>query len=75
MAASLAACGETENGQISGNRDGKAGTGQPQTGQEDIGKSESGQSDVDNQNSTASTQTNSSDSSIRIAYFTWADNT
>lgn len=75
MAVSLAACGGTGNGQVSGNRDEKAGMGQSQTGQEDIEKSESGQSDGDNQNSTASTQTDGSDSSVLIAYFTWADNT
>ncbi len=75
MAASLAACGGTGNGQTSGNRDGKAGTGQSQIEQPDIEKSEAGQSDGENQNTTASTQTDGSDSSILIAYFTWADNT
>ncbi len=75
MAASLAACGGTGNGQVSGNRDGEAGTGQSQIEQPDIEKPDSGQPDGDNQNTTASTQTNGSDSSILIAYFTWADNT
>lgn len=75
MAALLAACGETGNGQTSGNRDGELGTGQSQIEQSDMEKLESGQLDGDSRNSMASTQTDGSDSSILIAYFTWADNT
>ena len=75
MAVSLAACGETGNGQASGNRDEEAGMGQSQIKQPDIEKPESGQSDGDNQNTAASVQMDGSDSSILIAYFTWADNT
>ena len=75
MAALLAACGETGNGQTSGRRDEEAGTGQSQIEQPDIGKLESGQLDGDNQNTAPSVQMDGSNSSILIAYFTWADNT
>ena len=75
MAALLDACGETGNGQTSGRRDEEAGTGQSQIEQPDIGKLESGQLDGDNQNTAPSVQMDGSNSSILIAYFTWADNT
>lgn len=75
MAVSLAACGETGSEQASGNWNGEAGTEQSQIEQSHIEGPKSGQPDGDSQNVTASTQTDGSDSSILIAYFTWADNT
>lgn len=75
MAVSLAACGETGNEQTSGNWNGEAGTEQSQIEQPHIEEPKSEQPDGDSQNATAFTQTDGSDSSILIAYFTWADNT
>lgn len=75
MAVSLAACGVMGKGQDSGNRAGEAGTEQSRIEQLDIEEPESGQPDGDSQNATDSTQMGGSDSTILIAYFTWADNT